>query len=347
MDEKNYLDLQYRFFLIDDKPYCLWDKNINEKTLDFLDSIEPNYYEYFSDAIVSSASEDNIHYASLALRTMYSQALETFFAILCASIQAPRCIPGWIILYRNNDLRNVVKKIHNGIPLISQLKVERLTWELCSEIILSSIVLDDKEKEADIKLSFGRLWSRFASDFLDNGFISEYNSIKHGLRVSAGGFELAFGIQDEPGIPPKNMQLIGKSKFGTGFHVLERFENSRHHIRLKQQHRNWHPQDFAFGLKLVSMSIANVVSTLKIVNGISPESVKFHWPDDFDIFDEPWKRSSGLGVTSMSGFNSIIHEEFIEPFSKDVILEKYKSGDNAGIRRIRFTSPQQNSKNGS
>ena len=337
------LDLQHRFFVIDETPYCLWDEDISGKTLEFINSVDPKYYEYVADANLEYASASNAQFAALALRTAYSQALETFFALLGALLQAPWCVPAWAGLYRNSDLRNVIGKIHNFGGVLSQIALEVYSWDAISEFVHTWLVLEDKDKEKTIKKEFGRLWSRFATDFLNSDFLQEYNSIKHGLRVRSGGFQIAIGVQDEPGkpAPPERVRLLGKSDYGTSYFTVDRFDSAKHHIRLTRHSRNWHPEDFGWGLHLISMSIANVLSALKILNGVSAEDIRYFWPNDFGVFNEPWKRSISLGVTSMSGFNIIIRDEYIKPFTKETILSRYKDGKDAGIRRITFTAPKE------
>ena len=82
--------------------------------------------------------------------------------------------------------------------------------------------------------------------------------------------------------------------------------------------------------------MTNVISALKIMNGISAEDVKFHWPTELDVFSETWKRTQKLGITSMSGFQKIVPDELVVPFTKEEILSKYLEGKDAGYRRFHF-----------
>ena len=134
------------------------------------------------------------------------------------------------------------------------------------------------------------------------------------------------------------MQLLGKSEFGSSyFDTNKLLENSSHHISLKQFHRNWDPEDFAWGLHMISLSIQNIVVALKILNGISAEKVKFIWPSDLAVLSEPWKRIYQIGVTSLGGFDHEIPSELVKPFSKEFILSEYSKGKDAGIRRFKFS----------
>lgn len=91
MNSTQGIDIEYRVFLVDEKPYCVWDTNIKSKTLDFLESLDPGYYEFLANKHIKGALSKNKKssmYSSLALRTAYSQALETLFALISSFIQA-------------------------------------------------------------------------------------------------------------------------------------------------------------------------------------------------------------------------------------------------------------------
>lgn len=116
MANENNFEIQYRFFLIDEKPYCVWDTNVGAKTIEFLDSLEPEYYEYIANKHIRGALSKYkklSRFSSLTIRATYSQALETLFALISSFIQAPQCIPAWFATYRNIDLESIVGKIHN------------------------------------------------------------------------------------------------------------------------------------------------------------------------------------------------------------------------------------------
>jgi hypothetical protein len=350
MSTDNTLDLQYSFFLVDERPFCLWDIDLKKRNLQFLESLDPSYFEYVANLHIQNISEDDARnkesqHAALAMRTSYSQALETLFALISAFIQAPRCIAAWINLYQNHELRNVIDKIHNRKPLLSQIKFELLSWSSIAEIVFQRLVFEDKEKEAAIKNGFAQLWSRFASDFLDKEFTREYNSIKHGLRVRSGGFSFAMGPQSKPGAPAEKMTLLGKSDFGSGYLTDDKIGDLKHHVQLKRHNRNWHPEDLGWGLHMAAMSISNIQSAIKILNGVQPEQVQFHSPTDLSAFLEPWKHSVKIGVTSMSGFGLLIQPDYIEPFSKERILTGYKDGKDAGIRHLVFKNESDDSEN--
>ncbi len=333
---ENSLELQYRFFVVDEKPYCLWDTDIKERTIKFLESVDPTYFMHVADTHFESLAEANSQQCALVIRSTYAQSLETLFALIGAAVQSPYCVPGWILKYGSHDLRSVVKKIQDHQPLLSHLQRKNLSWAIIAEALLAWLALEDKNKECSIKTSFAKLWSRLASDFLDETSIHEYNSIKHGLRLRAGGFSLALGREETPGVPApaENMRLWAKSEYGSSFLVSEKFGQMKHHIHFVHHAHNWNPEDLVWGIHLVSISISNVLSALKILNGIPSERVRFEWPNDLASFDEPWRRAITLGTRAMSFQPTVIPEELITPFSKEEILSRYQNGEDGGIQRI-------------
>jgi hypothetical protein len=347
------LDVQYRFFVIGERPLCVWGTDIQSLALEFLDNLDATYFEYIANTHSQNIIEDRprekeSQFAALAIRTAYSQALETLFALLCAAVQAPYCIHAWIDNYQSRELYALVRKIHNRQPVETLLSVKPVTWQIIAEVVFASLVLENKEKESAIKQDFGNLWSLFASQFLDSNFSDEYNSIKHGLRVRPGGFFIAIRAEDKPSAasPKEKMKLLGKSEFGSQFLAAKKISENTQHIEMKRHHRNWSPEDLCWGLHLVSLSIANIKSALRVINGIPATDVNFEWATDRDTFQEPWKRARQIGVTSMSGFQIDIKPDFITTFSKEEILARYRIGKDAGVKRLVFLDPSSsNTKN--
>lgn len=342
------IDFQYGFFLVGKRAFCLWDQDIKKLNSNFLSGIDPEYFEYLADTNfekIGDEREDIHQHAALAIRTAFSQGLETFFAMIFASIQAPHCVPAWMNLYKNSELYDLVCKVNSYERILSLLKEQVVSWENLSNVVHASLILEDKEKETSIKEGFGNLWSRFATIYLQDGFSEEYNSIKHGLRVRSGGFSFAMGAEDKPGVPahPERMVLMGKSKFGTSYYNVGEIDDFKRHVQITRNSRNWDPEDMVWGLKLISISISNIVSALKIFNGTKPDEVQFHWPNDLEVFKEPSKRTQSLGVAS-SGFKIIIPKEVVTDFSKEEITQKYLDGKFLGVKRFQVGNQETDTK---
>jgi hypothetical protein len=318
--------LQYVKFVIDETPHCLWDWNLKRHTLNFLDTVDPEYFGYIAEVHRESLSGDQQQRAALAIRTAYSQGLEALFAFLGATIQAPDCPHGWLARYWPHELRALTRKIQQHRAVLSRFDLKPVSWESISTAV-HLFSLEDKEMETRIKRLFGQLWARFAGDFLNEKARQEYNGIKHGFRIKPGGFRLAVGLEAQPGVPapPERMVTIGQSNFGSSFFIAERIYDNKIHFRMRRFSRNWNPENIVHGLHLISMSLSNIVSFLRHYNHGTGE-MQFVWPEDEGLFDEPWKRSVGIAVMGHPELNieEAPIEKYVEKFNKEEILSVYK-----------------------
>ena len=283
MIEKNYIPL-----LVNQTPYCVWDENIIERNIEILNRIDPEYFEYIATTnftfLEEKANADNKQkqHASVALRTAYSQGLETFFALVCASVQAPKCVFGWLLKYRNSDLKDLISNINNGEEFESLVNNKQVNWKFVSELIFSMIHIDDKESFSPYIVAFENLWKTFASDFLNPNFNHEYNSIKHGLRVNMRGSHLAIG-KNAP-LTKENSIIYSDNEFGSTFFMPQKLDKFNFAIDLHS--RNWNPENFFHSLHLISTSIKNVISFLKNINGVDFSNLAYKTPDNLDYFKE-------------------------------------------------------------
>lgn len=336
-------DLQYCLFIVDERPLCLWDYNIQQRDLAFLNDIDLSYFKYlynlYASAINSSKgdTDKDAQHSALAMRTAYSQALETLFALLFSAIQAPWCIPAWINAYTNVELRNLVKKIQNNQPVISVLEAESLGWSDIFDFLFPDLGIADKEYEAAIRENFAKAWSRFAIDFLDGAFVREFNSIKHGLRLRSGGFKLRVGIPDELGVtpPPEKMMELTSSNFGSSYLKSEKIGTLSHHVRLRGELRNWELDSIAWGLQMAATSITNVQSSL-LANTNGGYEFVFTTPSPSEI--DRWKC-----FTTLTAPEATILPEYIQPFSKEQIISEYKSKRYFGPRGLVFNDEKDGS----
>jgi len=313
-------------FVVDESPYACWDLELQKKNLEFLRGIDSEYFKYIAEInIANIENEDKHKKAATALRISFSQGLETLFSLLCSAVQAPFCSIGWLLSYKNYQLINLVKKISNREPCYNILKALPITWNELSKYIHSNLVGYEKEKVEWIQRGFGKIWSRFASQFTDENFTLEYNGIKHGLRAIPGGFHLSIGPEEIPGtpVPPKKMQSLGGSTFGSTYFVKEYpIQTDKINFRPRIHSRNWSPQNLANGLFLISMSINNITNCLRIVNGDSSNKFTFAHPTSKEEFELPWKKSVGVLHTS---FDLIVEAGDIKPFSREEIIQHYKN----------------------
>lgn len=311
--------MEYSRFATDRRPWCVWDWDLKGLTRTFSNTFDPTYFEYLVTLHEAQLDGENARHAATAIRTSYFHAMETLFAILAALVQAPDCVPGWIQGYRTTELYQVVEKISRGRSLYSKIRCDRLTWDKLARFIMRYVSLQDKDKERRIKEAFGQLWAHLADEFLSKKSRAEYNSIKHGFRIRSGGSWIAVGVEKVPGVacPPEEMTMPGGSEHGSSFFEPEQFD--KHNIQLVRRSTNWDPAYLAGRVRLIAMSLQNIISFLRVVHGEKPESVRFCWPQELDDFREVWQGPALLE----SSLSITVKTEDINLKTADEILAVY------------------------
>jgi hypothetical protein len=317
--------MQYIPFVVNETPYCMWDWDIKEIHLRLLDRIDPQYFEHIAKQHANLLDRDEKQYAAMVLRTTYSHALESLFALLCATAQAPGCLLGWLLKYQNHDLYEVTGKIHVGSDSLKiRLPIKHLDWHSLAAQIIVFGDAENSEKSSRLPNLYGELWHRLAEDFLNKDMTSEYNSVKHGLRIHIGGFSLHMGLEPEPGVipSPDQMRLMVNSTFGSSFYSAEPLTDKLN-FRVKEHSVNWDPLMYVHSLGLISLSIENIIGYLKVrAYEVDPSQVKVRIPIDETVFQKPWESNLGFSRFEM---NSVIESNSIRPLSKQTILDSYKT----------------------
>lgn len=316
------MKIQTFHIIIDKRPLTFWDWELEIKNIEFLEGIDPEYFFYIAEQNILELENENKHRAAITIRLAYSHALETLFALLGAVVQAPQCPLGWMLNYKNFELLNVTKDINVGAEVITRFKDQNISWKYLSKAIHHNLSEENRNK-AKIVEGYGVLWSRLASDFTDPHFSYEYNGIKHGLRVSPGGFTMIVCPEISPGVPdsPDKAINLGGSDFGSSYFANECIGDApKHNIRPRRHARNWDPIHLANRLPLIAMSINNVISWLCIIGGKDPIKCKFNNPANLEAFEEPWGDNVSLNHSS---FDLILSDKDIVSTPKKAIVENY------------------------
>lgn len=308
--------------VVNNEPYCIWDVDISSRNKDFIQGIDVDYFQYLNETYQKSEDDKR---ASVALRAALHHGMETFFSLLGAFLQAPDAVYAWVARCNTSDLRTILQRINaKDKSLFIRYGFKKLTWRAISDIVFNCY-LSGTEKQQRTSELFSTLWQRLSHEYLDINYINEYNSIKHGFRIKAGGFALAIGEEKERGVspPPSEMKLIGKSDYGTSFFILRPVGDIKGNRSLTSQRvsLNWKLEKVALLLQLISMSINNITSALKIVNDINPEACKFTRPSEDEDFKLPWTHIPG--VTSCK-LDFVIDEANVPKTSKKELLERLK-----------------------
>jgi hypothetical protein len=292
----------------------MWGFELAEQNREFLFGIDPSFFNASVEAQLPLLSGPTGQHAAMSVRMIYGHALETFFALLMAAIQAPHCPLGWILRYQPGELAQIVRKVDSGAPLLTRTKFENKWHGLALAINLFHH--DDSAEEHRIMALFGDTWALLAEDYLDSTGNAEYNSIKHGMRVKPGGFW--FKMESPDGGAPI---IDSKSAFGSRFFSVKKLGKGGINFHGEDTARNWSPVSLAVRTELLSVSIGNVVSFLLTkIGGVS--SVRFNWSEKEDNLDLAWK--SDFLLRSMSG-GYPVNVDRKDLLTKDDILAAYST----------------------
>jgi hypothetical protein len=224
-----------------------------------------------------------------------------------------------MLSYRNDELLDVVRGMTSGTEgLKRDPSVTDPSLEGLAESVMSATPYGPGKRER-LAAGFGRLWRRCASEFLDEVATSEYNSFKHGMRASLGGFTLSIGPETEFGVaaPPEAMRPLAGSVFGSAFYRVENLDGRLHHFP-RRTTRNWSPDGMVYGLQLIAMSIQDIVSYLRIIGGDDPARCRFDTPLTSESFELPWQQP--VGVTS-SSIDTVVRKDDIKLLSRDEVVK--------------------------
>lgn len=295
--------MRYVFAVAEDT-YCCWDQELPQHNASFLATLDGDYFTYLANVHLSELEGENRQRAAVSLRTAYHHGVETLFSLLGAMAQAPDAVPAWLPRCLTPNLREVVQCLSSGRPLLTQRGRQSLRFEDLAAITHQYCWVTETPPNSTAS-RFATLWRRLAHELLDERNVFEYNSIKHGFRVGAGGFTLRIGEEVEYGVraPEANMHTVGSSPFGTRFFVplpLRSDGESKFHFILKHSSLNWRAEAMAQRLQLIAFSIKNVVGCLRCMVGAPPDTIQFFRPEDPQAFEAAWQWSVGMFASDFS-----------------------------------------------
>ena len=234
----------YRYpFAVGEDVYCCWEYDLPERNEDFLKALDAEYFSYVARCHLEHLDSEDRQRAAVGLRATYHHGLETLFSLLGALTQAPHAVPAWIPKCSTQSLRFVVTALARGGALITKRGRMHVNFAALATTVHQFAWREEQPSGATAE-RFALLWARLAAELLDERNIAEYNSIKHGFRVAAGGFVLRIGEQTEVGVraPESRMEMVGGSPFGTSFLEPQRVvEESalKFHVRIRHAALSW------------------------------------------------------------------------------------------------------------
>ena len=110
-------------FAVDNRPHCVWNLDLPNRNRAFLSRLDPGHFEYLAECHSQGLDGPNQTRAVIAICFTYCHALEAFFSLLFAGLQAPHCVPGWLQSYTLGDLRSLISKVENGRAILSRIRL--------------------------------------------------------------------------------------------------------------------------------------------------------------------------------------------------------------------------------
>lgn len=302
------------------KAYGVWQADLPKRNAGWIRAFDPFHFQYLARVHRRRLRSRHAQDAAMALRTAYGIALESFFALVGAMVQAPHATFVWLDLYQLEDLRRVVRSFRGG-KAVPKLFLPALSWAALSEEVHGS--LDEvKVRERWVK-PFADFWERAAADFLDWSSTTEYNAVKHGFRVRAGGFALSIGRQDAPGVPAPRERMSRLDSGGFGGHTTRTERIGRHlsDVGIVTQSRSWNPEAYAVRLDLLAMSMNNVLVKLRSFAPHDPnETGVLLRPHKAKDFESAWET---VGTLTTFKTASNIRPEDIKPTTEAEVAASY------------------------
>jgi hypothetical protein len=312
--------MQNSIFLVNEEPYCLWDPELAARNQEFLKGLDADFFDYSTKVHLEAEDEQR---ASVTLRLALHHALETLFSLLGAYVQAPDCAYAWLSKCLTPELRSLTLRISKGEPgIFTKLSIAPVNWDTVAQSVFHTY-MPGTDRQTETVARFAMMWKRFAGELNDPIHIDEYNALKHGFRVQRGGFAISVGKEPFVGVypPDSEMQLLGKSDYGSSFFTVEPLTTAMktRSLRVSRTSVNWSIERLILLCQHAHLSINNVVTALRVINGWPASECKFLRPEASEDFDKPWKYSPG--VTSMK-WGHVADESNATALMKDEILAK-------------------------
>src|SRR5262245_9256958 len=139
------------------RPWCVWEWDLRDRNLRFLERIDPDYFDYVIDLHAEQLDGSNAMRAAVAIRVAYHHALETLFTLLCATLQAPDCVVAWMPKCKTEQLRSLVKAISCESRVPNKLRLDVVSWRTLAAIVFNASHPDPEERRKNGE-RFGELW---------------------------------------------------------------------------------------------------------------------------------------------------------------------------------------------
>lgn len=243
----NKLDLFLQIVHVLDKTLVFWDPDAKQTVEDYLKFIDPDYYIRLLPSPQEAKSEP-ARCEDLIFRQVYFQSMETLFALSASFLQAREYPIGWMLSYRNHELYELIQRVNSDKTIKTTLAPNDTGW---LGIVKAIIINPNFKIDNDLTTleENAKTLELLANDFCDSTLISEYNSIKHGMRalpsadrltifknVSENGPEEVISVDSDHGTTFRKTELINNCKdYGYTLNTVVKWSTywSKHVIEIR------------------------------------------------------------------------------------------------------------------
>jgi len=243
---------EYKLIFVNKKPFRVWPSASTYRDQDLILGLQPDLHLRIAQNLANSLSDEDNSHAVLGLRLLYGLSLEAFFALLFAMLQAPEAPSAWLLLYRSEDLEELIERFQAGADLPSRILCpEPGSWEALALMLFPISCVEHSNARTRIK-RLGSLWREWAAELLDKDMRAEFYSLKHGARIRSAA----------PYLSINDLQIEG-SEHGSWFATCEK---SKSDVLLGTCARSWSGWTLYSRLKLMASSHRNLVEILRIAH---------------------------------------------------------------------------------
>ena len=284
------------------------------------EGIRPEFFSQRSIHLSRQLDGAEAAWAAMSLRADYGHACESVLSLLFASIQAPRCIFGWLHLYKNEDLTELCLRTLEGREYPHMLLESPGGWrEIAGRILCRAppiVYAGDGISAAREEILEGSITAlgKIVEDFLDPRGRLEYNAFKHGFRIK----QTSMSVEIQP--KGKDPIHVEGGRFGSEVINLEKIDKINYGVG--SDFVSWDPMQMAARLQVAALWIALLKCFLLIE--LTDGKARVQWPFLCSAEDylAPWAGGPSLmsahiaAVLPPKGFPLAGKEEIMEIYER-------------------------------
>ncbi len=334
-EEKGKKEIKWEHFPIGKRGVRIWSDANGDAAREFLEGVNPTFFWHLAGvhqrALREAGNDEQAKMdAALGIRVSYGMGLEALMAFLCATVQAPHCVYGWLSLYTNRDLREVVAAVHKGELVLADrmFRPGPVSWTSVASAIFAPLEAEHPDTFKTAVERHARAWGTLAEGFLNQHSRDEYNAIKHGLRTRPGAGEVQIAPE---GVEPLRMTI----PYANRFPVISEKRNTegkrrKCHYDVTVTMVSLEPEWCVAALGIITQSLRNLRNALVVASGYSNE-YRFEQLEPADVvFGALEKRESDLASLTWGTTTEAAEEEYLSSEEILALWEEAQRGNESG-----------------